>query len=83
MREYRIEKMNDARTPRIEFAGAQGIHGAIPQSHVRSLAEQCGERRDVADVRCVRVNARLEADVHLATVVKVDQKREPITGLIV
>lgn len=83
MREYGVENVVDAGTPCIEFAGAQGFHGAIPQTHVRTLAEQRREWCDMSYVLCVGVNACLEADVDLATVVKVNQIGEPIATLII
>lgn len=83
MREYRIEKMNDTGTPCIEFRGAQSLHGANLQTYVRVHAEQRRERCDMSHAFRVGVDARLEADVDLATVVKVNQKSEPIAALIV
>ncbi len=83
MRQYRVENGDDARTPCIEFVGLQGLHGAIPQTYVRSFAEQRCERCDVSNVSCAWIDARLEAYVDFATVVKVNQKCEPIAALII
>jgi hypothetical protein len=83
MRQYRIEQRNDSGTPCIEFVGAQGFPGAILQARVRSLAEERSERCDMSNAFGVGVDAGLEADIHLAAVVKVNQKREPIAALIV
>ena len=69
MREYRVEKMNDPGTPCIEFGGAQGFHGANLQAYVWVHAEQRRERCDMSNAFRGGVDARLEADVDLATVV--------------